>query len=119
MQTPYCPELRTTLNSACQLCQGESSIIPSKLHVSSRGLHGASPWGQHSLSKWILHQVLLVCQVGQETSISMGILTRLSQPEGMLIGMLPRLLAASSMSILLLLRHSSLQPAAWVPAKAS
>ena len=60
-----------------------------------------------------------MCQIGQESSISMGILTRLPQPEGMLISMLPRLLAASSRSILLLLQHASLQRAAWEPAKAS
>ena len=119
MRTPFCLEPGTSLDSDCQLGQAWFSIIHSELHIGSRGLHGASPWGQHGLPKVILHQVLLVCQIGEKTSISLGILTGLSQPEGMLISMLPRLLAASSMSILLLRRHASLQPAAWESAKAS
>ena len=120
MRTPLYLRSGTTSGTfTCHLGQAECSIILSELHVGSRGLQGSSPWGQHSLPKVILHQVLLVCQIGQKISISMGILTGLSQPEGMLISMLPRLLAASSISILLLLRHASLQPAAWEPAKAS
>ncbi len=119
MQIQSCLEPSTTLNSSCQLGQAVSLIIFSELHVSSRCWHGASPWSQHSLPKLILHQVLLVCQIGQKISISMGILTGLPQPEGLLMSMLSRLLAASSRSILLLLqRHASLQPATWESAKA-